>query len=115
LRQALLSLLLGASLAVAGSAAASSSSRADLHDTTIPLGSTYTITGQTAPRNGRRITGTVTLAGKLNSGPWLVLARTRTNASGFFKLAISPTRRGRLQLRLATPDHQVRRVTLTIT
>ncbi len=115
MRQAVLTLLLGASLAVAGSAAASSSSRTDLHDTTIPLGSTYTITGQTAPRNGRRVTGTVTLAGKLNSGPWMFLARTRTNASGSYKLAIRPTRRGRLQLRLSTPDQQVRRVTLTIT
>jgi hypothetical protein len=107
--------VLGAALAVAGSAAASSSHRTDLHDTTIPVGSTYTITGQTAPRNGRRVTGTVTLAGKLNSGPWLLLARTQTTASGTYKLMIRPTRRGRLQLRLTTPDRQVRRVTLTIT
>ena len=102
---------LGAALAVAGAASASSSSRADLHDTKIPLGSTYTITGQTA----RRATGAVILQGKLNSGPWLFLARTRTNATGAYKLAFKPTRRGRLQLRLTTPDHQVRRVTLTVT
>ena len=115
MRRALLVIALSATLAAAGSAAASSSHRSELHNATIPLGSTYTITGQTAPNGGHRATGTVMLTGKLNAGPWVFLVRTRTSANGTYTLTIKPTRRGRLLLRLATPDHQVRHVTLTIT
>jgi hypothetical protein len=116
LRRALLFAFLLATLGVAGSAAAATATRVDLHDTTIPLGATYTIMGQTgAPDGRRRATGTVTLTGKLNGGPWLFLARTQTTTDGTYRLTIKPTRRGRLLLRLATPDHQVRRVMLTIT
>ncbi len=116
LRRALLFAFLLATLAVAGSAAAATATRVELHDTTIPLGATYTIVGQTgAPDGHRRATGTVTLTGKLNGGAWLFLARTQTSTDGTYRLTIKPTRRGRLLLRLATPDHQVRRVTLTIT
>ncbi len=116
MRRALLLAILLATLAVAGSAAATTAGLVDLHDTTIPLGATYTITGQTtgAPGHGRA-TGMVTLTGKLNGGSWLFLARTQTSTDGTYRLTIKPTRRGRLVLRLATPDHQVRRVTLTIT
>ena len=101
--------MLVVALAVAGSAAA------DLHNQTITAGSTYSITGQTGPGGGhRRATGTVILSGKLNSGPWLVLVRTRTKPDGTYKVTITPMRRGRLLLRLSTPDHLVRHVTLTI-
>jgi hypothetical protein len=116
LRRALLFAFLLVTLAVAGSATAASATRADLHDTTIPLGTSYTIMGQTgAPDGRRRATGSVVLTGKLNGGPWIFLARTHTSTDGTYRVTIKPTRRGRLLLRLATPDHQVRRVTLTIT
>jgi hypothetical protein len=116
LRRALLSAVLLVTLATAGSAAAFGTRSTGLHNTTIPLGATYSITGRTAAPNGRaRATGPVLLTGRLNGGPWLFLIRTYTRSDGTYRLTIKPTRRGHLQLRLRTPDHSVAHVMLTIT
>jgi hypothetical protein len=43
-----------------------------------------------------------------------VLVRTTTGADGRYRLTIRPGRRGKLELRLATPDHRTTRVVLTV-
>jgi len=73
----------------------------------LPYGSTYTLTGRTGGTGGARATGAVTLRGRWNRGKWIVLARTRTDAAGRFTLHVVLRRRGRLDLRLLTPDGSV--------
>ena len=87
-----------------------------LVDKTITLGSSYTIAGQTgAPQAGApRATGNVILSGKWNGGPSQVLLRTTTGPDGRYKLTIRPQRRGKLRLKLTTPDHRTTSVVLTI-
>jgi hypothetical protein len=115
LRRALLTAFLIAVVA-AGSATGSTASPRGLPDTTLPLGATYTITGQTARAPGSgRATGRVVLTGRLNGGPWRFIAQTFTNRDGMYRLKVKPTRRGRLELRLRTPDHGETHVVLTVT
>lgn len=73
----------------------------------LPYGSTYTLTGRTGGTGGLRATGAVTLRGRWNRGTWIILARTRTDAAGRFKIHVVLERRGRLDLRLLTPDGSV--------
>lgn len=108
-------MLLLAALAAAGSATASNKGRLNLPSATIPLGASYTITGRTGAPDGKsRATGNVLLTGRLNGGSWLFLVRTHTRRDGSYRLSIKPTKRGRLELRLVTPDHGVTRVVVTI-
>lgn len=66
--------------------------------------STYTLHGRTAATDGLHDTGKVVLRGRWDHGPWLVLARTRTDAAGNFEVTTSLHRRGLLDLRLMLPD-----------
>ena len=101
-----------AAVTAAGPAAAA---RQSLPNTTMRLGSTYTITGQTAAVSGHaRATGKVVVTGRLNGGVWRFITQTHTLRNGTYKLRVKPTRRGRLELRIATPDHRVSRVVLTV-
>ena len=43
-----------------------------------------------------------------------MLVRTTTGADGRYHLSVRPGRRGKLELRLATPDHRTSRVVLTV-
>ena len=80
------------------------------------LGSTFTITGRTgsAPGEGTRATGTVVLRGRWGTGTWHVITTTVTDSAGRYRLAITPRRRGTLTLRIAPPDHHVRRYVLRV-
>ena len=66
--------------------------------------STYTLHGRTAATDGVHSTGKVVLRGRWDDGPWLVLARTRTDAAGNFEVTSKLRRRGLLELRLMLPD-----------
>jgi hypothetical protein len=66
--------------------------------------STYTLHGRTAALDGVHSTGKVVLRGRWDDGPWLVLARTQTDAAGNFAVTTKLHRRGVLQLRLLLPD-----------
>lgn len=87
-----------------------------LSNRTVAVGATYTIVGQTgtAHPGSVRATGTVTLSGRWDGARSQVLAQTSTAADGRFRLTISLRRRGKLELRLSTPDHRVEHVTLTV-
>jgi hypothetical protein len=82
------------------------------HGRLVPLGgsplatapSTYTFRGRTASTDGSHVTGTVVLRGRWNHGAWVVLARTRTDAAGNFRVKSRLNRRGSLELRLSLPD-----------
>jgi hypothetical protein len=66
--------------------------------------STYTLHGRTAATDGVHSTGKVVLRGRWDGGPWLVLARTHTDAAGNFEVTSKLHRRGLLELRLLLPD-----------
>ena len=88
----------------------------NLVNRTVAVGSTYTITGQTGTLGPGtiRATGTVSLSGRLDNGPPQLLRRTATTADGRFRMTIRLALRGKLDLRLATPDRRVARVTLWV-
>lgn len=115
MRRLSLGLVLGA-LVVAGNGAARALPTG-LVNTTLQLGSSYTIQGRTgsAPGHASRARGPVTLTGRWDGGPWRVLDRTSTQPDGRYLISVRPSRRGRLQLRLTTPDRQVFSVILTVT
>jgi hypothetical protein len=108
--------LLLAALVVAGSGSAKPLP-SGLVNTTLQLGSSYTIEGRTgsAPGHASRAKGRVTLAGRWEGGNWRVLVQTSTRPDGRYLISVRPSRRGRLQLRLTTPDRQVFGVILTVT
>lgn len=87
-----------------------------LSNRTVSVGSTYTILGQTGTLHpgGVRATGPVTLSGRWDGGRSQVLAQTSTSADGRFRLTIALYRRGTLEFRLGTPDHNVERVVLRV-
>jgi hypothetical protein len=111
LRRALLLVSIVIALVSAGSAVASGSKGHNLGDTKMALGQTYTITGRTAGR----VDGTVLLTGRWAGDHWRLITRTTTHGDGTYRLVVKPNRRGQLELRLATPDHRVARVVLTVT
>lgn len=80
------------------------------------LGSTFTITGRTGSAAGTptRAVGKVVLSGRWGLGAWHVIASTRTDSAGKYKLTVTPRRRGDLALRIAPPDHHVRRYLLHV-
>ena len=81
------------------------------------LGSTFTVTGRTGSETGEhtRAVGKVVLSGRWGVGPWHVLTTTKTDGAGNYMFAIKPHRRGNLMLRIAPPDHHVRRYVLHVT
>jgi hypothetical protein len=109
MRRRLLFLVVLAVLAVPSSAAAE-------RGFSMALGSTFTITGRTGSDAGKqsRAVGKVVLSGRWGVGAWHVLATTRTDRAGNYKLTITPHRRGELTLRIAPPDHHVRRYLLHV-
>jgi hypothetical protein len=104
------------SLLTVGLAAPGARAPGGFSDRTLPVGSTYTVTGQTATLGvgARRATGRVALAGRWDGGRFQLLAHTTTAADGRYRLTIHLRRRGTLELRLTTPDHRTARVVLTI-
>jgi hypothetical protein len=114
-RTLLVTAVLGWSL-TAGLGVAAAEAHGGLDNRTVSVGSTYMITGQTGTLgHGRvRATGGVTLSGRSSSGQARVLARTTTAADGRFRLTIHLVTRGKLDLRLATPDRHVAHFTLTV-
>ncbi len=117
LRRATLLLSALVALIATGVAVPANASEHNLADRTIRLGSTYTITGHTASLQGNapRADGPVVLTGRWSGERWRVLVRTTTHGDGSYRLSVRPGRRGRLELRLATPDHRVGNVVLTVT
>jgi hypothetical protein len=95
---------------------AAAGSPGNLVNKTVSVGSTYTITGQTGTLGPgtSRATGTVSLSGRVDNGPPQLLRRAATTADGRFRLTIRLELRGKLDLRLATPDRRVLRVTLWV-
>jgi hypothetical protein len=80
------------------------------------LGSTFTITGRTGSDTGKhaRAVGKVVLSGRWGAGPWRLLTTTTTDNDGNYKFVLKPHRRGDLTLRIAPPDHHVRRYVLHV-
>ncbi len=74
----------------------------------------FTLQGRTASVNGIHATGEVVLRGRWNAGTYLELGRSMTDARGSYRLKVALTRRGRLSLRLATPDGYVGITTLSV-
>ena len=73
---------------------------------TLSLGATVTVSGVTgsAPGRSARAVGPVVVRGRWGTGPWRVLKTTRTDSTGHYRFAITPTRRGRLRLQIRPPD-----------
>ena len=115
LRALLVSAVAVCSLTV-GLATAGAQPPGGLRDKTVSLGSTYTITGQTGTLQGgaSRATGRVNLNGRWDGGRWQLLAHTTTAVDGRYRVTIHLRRRGKLELRLTTPDRRVARVVLTV-
>ena len=113
MRRRLLSLLapavLAAALAVPGLATAG-------QGFSMELGSTFTITGRTGSVQGThaRATGPVVLSGRWGVGPWHVITTTATDRTGHYRFTLKPHRRGNLTLRIAPPDHHLRRYLLHV-
>jgi hypothetical protein len=80
------------------------------------LGSTFTVTGQTGSAAGKhtRAVGKVVLSGRWGVASWRVIATTVTDTDGNYRFTITPRRRGNLTLRIAPPDHNVRRYVLHV-
>jgi len=102
--------VLAASLAVPSRAAAATT------EFSMQLGSTFTITGRTGSDVGEhtRALGKVVLSGRWGGGAWRVVATTVTDSAGSYGFTITPRRRGNLTLRIAPPDHHVRRYVLHV-
>jgi hypothetical protein len=77
-------------------------------------GTAYTLRGRTAGLEGLHATGTVIIRGRWNRGRWTTLGRTRTDALGRYSITAKLRRRGRLELRLVTPDGFIGEKTLTV-
>ena len=84
--------------------------------TKMQLGSVFTATGQTGSAPGRhtRAVGKVVVSGRWGRGLWHVLVTTRTDATGHYRFTIKPRHRGNLTLRIAPPDHHLRRYLLHV-
>ncbi len=76
--------------------------------------STYTLRGRTASTDGQHVPGKVVLRGRWDHAAWFVLARTRTDEAGNFRVTIKLHRRGLLELRLQLPDGFVGTKTLRV-
>ena len=80
------------------------------------IGSTFTVMGQTGSAAGKRTraVGKVVISGRWGAGSWHVIATTVTDNGGNYRFTITPRRRGNLTLRIAPPDHKVRRYVLHV-
>jgi hypothetical protein len=87
------------------------------HVTTLELGSTLTVSGQTSSAPGTRVraTGTFIATARRGNGPWYLVKKGRTDASGHFKATIKPSMRGSYTFRLVTPDKRTLIYLLRIT
>jgi hypothetical protein len=71
----------------------------------VTLGATFTVFGHTGALAGaERSTGAVVMSGRWNAGPWRVIASSRTDSRGRYRLSIKLHRRGILHLRVTPPD-----------
>ena len=72
---------------------------------TLHLGDTLTVTGQTGSRTGaKRAVGTVVVRGRWNGGSWYIISTTHTDRLGHYRVVVTPTRRGYLDVRIMPPD-----------
>ena len=111
-----LSVVVLASCAAAFAASSAGASPA-LADRTCRLGAVYVISGHTGTmaQSKAHLAGTVMLRGQWGSGHWHVIDFGYAgSATGAYRLVIRPAHRGRLHLRLLTPDNITYRVTLTV-
>jgi hypothetical protein len=97
----------GAALMVVLSAAVTLSAVASAAKVqTLQLGATFTVTGKTGSRPGetRRAIGLVVVRGKWESGVSYVMTTIHTDTHGNYRVAIKPSRRGLLTIRITPPD-----------
>lgn len=107
------SLLALAVLAVALAAAGPVAAGPDV--TVMRLGSTFTVTGRTGSVHGHvRAVGKVVVSGRWGGARWHVLTTTVTDRAGNYQFTLKPHHRGNLTLRIAPPDHQLRRLQLHV-
>jgi hypothetical protein len=76
---------------------------------TLPLGSTFTVTGLTGslPGNSVRATGMVVVVKSWDRGKHRLITTALTDSHGHYRVAIKLTRRGLLTLRIIPPDKHV--------
>ena len=76
---------------------------------TLPLGSTFTVTGLTGslPGHSVRATGLVVVVKSWDGGEHRLITTARTDSHGHYRVAIKLTRRGLLSLRIVPPDKHV--------
>lgn len=103
-----------AALAAALAAPGLAFSGADV--TSMKLGSTFTITGQTGSMHGKhvRALGKVIVSGRWGTDRWHVLVVVKTDRAGNYQLSIRPQHRGNLTLRITPPDHHPQRYLLHV-
>jgi hypothetical protein len=71
----------------------------------VSIGGTFTVSGRTGSAFGTGpATGAVVVSGRWNAGPWRVVASTRTDSKGRYRITIKLSRRGTLHLRVSPPD-----------
>jgi hypothetical protein len=93
--------VLAATLAFAGAALASGAPTAK----SVRIGGIFTVSGRTGSAFGAGpATGAVVVSGRWNAGPWRVVASTRTDPKGRYRITIKLSRRGTLHLRVSPPD-----------
>ena len=86
------------------------------HSVTLPLGSTFTVTGRTGSVKGKhdRAVGKVVVSGRWGNGSWHVLTTTRTDQAGNYVFRLRPHRRGDLTILIEPPDHHARHYMLHV-
>jgi hypothetical protein len=82
--------------------------------TTASYGRAYTLTGRTGDTMTMHAPAAIVMRGRWGRGAWRVLSKTSSDAAGRYRISIVLNRRGRLDLRLATPDGYTGAKTLTV-
>jgi hypothetical protein len=71
----------------------------------VSIGGTFTVSGRTGSAAGAGpSTGAVIMSGRWDAGPWHVIASSRTDSRGHYRITIKLHRRGILHLRVSPPD-----------
>jgi hypothetical protein len=86
------------------------------HSVTLPLGSTFTVTGRTGSVKGKhdRAVGKVVVSGRWGNGSWYLLTTTRTDQAGNYAFKLRPHRRGDLTILIEPPDQHARHYLLHV-
>jgi uncharacterized protein (DUF58 family) len=83
---------------------------------TLQLGSTFTVKGQTGSLPGKtvRATGKVVVVESWDDGKDRLITTLRTDSRGSYRVAVKPTRRGLLTMRIIPPDKDVVRYLIRV-